>query len=198
MTLASLRTALLGLIALGALCFLDAPLRTLGQSWQAQRPGERLVLLTFELDLYALWAIGVFYLRWDCRLLPAAADAALAVLGAPLAAAGVTLAVWAKFRLGRWFSANFGVKRGHQLVTDGPYAVTRHPIYTGILATLLGAALLWNSLITLLLAALMAVPLFLHTVYEEALFEQHFGDAYRDYQRRVPRLVPLARPRGRA
>jgi len=33
---------------------------------------------------------------------------------------------------------------------------------------------------------LLAVPFCFHTVYEEALFEQHFGKAYRDYQRRVP------------
>jgi len=80
------------------------------------------------------------------------------------------------------------------LVTDGPYAVTRHPIYTGIITTIVGAALLWNSTLTLLLAAFLAVPLFLHTVHEEALFEQHFGNAYRDYQRRVPRLVPFTPP----
>ena len=103
------------------------------------------------------------------------------------------LAAWGKLRLGRWFSATFGVTVGHVLVTDGPYAVTRHPIYTGLIATIAGAALLWNSALTLLLAVFLAVPFFLHTVHEEALFERHFGDTYRDYRRRVPRLVPFAR-----
>ena len=186
----TLRDGALGLMALGALSFVDAPLRTFGQQWRARRSRERTILLTLELDLYALWALAKFHLRWD-RGLPPAAEAALAGAGALLVLAGVTLAVRAKLRLGRWFSATFGVKQGHVLVTDGPYALTRHPIYTGILATIVGAALLWNSLLTLALAALMAVPLHFHTVYEEALFEQHFGDAYRDYQRRVPRLVPF-------
>jgi protein-S-isoprenylcysteine O-methyltransferase Ste14 len=49
------------------------------------------------------------------------------------------------------------------------------------------------TVLTLLLALLLVLPFFIHTVYEEALFEQHFGEAYRDYQRRVPRLVPFAR-----
>src|SRR2546428_58692 len=80
MSIGALRSLTLGLIALGALSFLDAPLRTLGQSWQAQRPRERLVLLMFELDLYALWAIAVFYLRWVQRPHPAATGARTAAL----------------------------------------------------------------------------------------------------------------------
>jgi protein-S-isoprenylcysteine O-methyltransferase Ste14 len=78
-------------------------------------------------------------------------------------------------------------------VTDGPYAITRHPIYTGIVTALIGSALVWNSTLTLILAVLMVVPFFLHTVYEESLFEHHFGEPYFEYQRRVPRLVPFAR-----
>jgi len=99
--------------------------------------------------------------------------------------------VWAKARLGRWYSGTFGVKEGHVLVTDGPYAITRHPMYTGLLLMLLGAALAWNSALTLLLAALYTLPLFFHTVYEESMFERHFGEAYRAYELRVPRLVPF-------
>jgi len=192
--IALLRGGALALMALGALCFLDAPFRTFGQKWRMSRSRERTILLTLELDFYALWALAKFYLHWDRRVLPAAAEAALACVGARVVLAGVVLAVWAKLRLGRWFSGTFGVKEGHVLVTDGPYALVRHPIYTGIVTTILGGALLWNSLLTLILAALMALPLFFHTVYEELLFEQHFGAAYREYQRRVPRLVPWSRP----
>ena len=57
----------------------------------------------------------------------------------------------------------------------------------------LGVALAWDSALTLSLALLLVVPFFFHTVYEEALFERHFGEAYLDYERRVPRLVPFAR-----
>lgn len=188
----TLRSAALWLMAAGGLCFVDAPLLTMGQAWTASRWRERNILLTIELTFYALWAYARFFLDLDHALLSTAAEPALALAGAAILAAGVVLAAWAKLRLGRWFSATFGVKEGHVLVTDGPYAVTRHPIYSGLIATIAGAALLWNSALTLLLAVLLAVPYFLHTVHEEALFEQHFGAAYRDYQRRVPRLVPFA------
>ena len=190
-----LRQALLVVIAAGALAFADAPFRTLGQRWLARRSRERVVLLAAELALYALWLVVKVGGHGDRPLCPGA-DVPLARAGALVVVAGVTLAVWAKLTLGRWFSAEFGVKQDHPLLTGGPYAVTRHPIYTGILATLAGGALAWNSALTLALAALMAVALWLHTVHEEALFVAQFGEAYRDYRRRVPRLAPWPRPGG--
>ena len=186
-----LRYACLALFALVALLFADAPFRSLGQKYLVHRSRERLVLLTFELDFVVLWAIAVFYFRWDRRLLPRDFEATLAALGLLVLLAGATLAAWAKLRLGRWFTVTFGVKEGHELITDGPNGITRHPIYSGLLLGVLGAALAWDSLLTLLLALLLVLPFLLHTVYEEALFERHFGEAYRDYQRRVPRLVPF-------
>jgi len=177
-----------------ALFFLDAPLKTFGQSFVARRGRERLVMLSFELDLIALWAVATFLLHWRWPLAPQSAAPALALAGLAVTLAGAGLAVWGKLTLGRWFSATFGVKVGHELRTDGPYAITRHPIYTGLLTVLVGAALVQNSGLTLLLAAAMAVPFFFHTVYEESLFEGHFGPAYFEYQRRVPRLLPWPRP----
>lgn len=180
----------------GVVFFLDTPFRTFRQNFVAQRSRERLILFTFELDLVALWAIARFYLGWERPLAPVAAAGAAGFAGLLVAAAGVGLAVWAKLALGRWFSGTFGVKRGHELVTAGPYGVTRHPIYTGIILTVVAGGLVWNSLLTLALGLLLAVPFFFHTVYEETLFEAHFGAAYRDYQERVPRLVPFAKRRG--
>jgi protein-S-isoprenylcysteine O-methyltransferase Ste14 len=185
------RSACLVLFVPLLLIVLDAPFRTFGQRYETSRMRERLVLLSFELDLGALWAIAVFYFHWDRWLLPRGLEAALGPAGLLVTLAGATLAVWARLRLGRWFTGTFGVKVGHELVTDGPYGVTRHPMYTGLLLAVLGAALAWDSALTLLLALLLVAPFFLHTVYEEAMFERHFGEAYRDYQRRVPRLVPF-------
>lgn len=143
--------------------------------------------------MVAVWAAARFLAGWEIPLHPGGAGFAVAAAGFALSAAGVALAVWAKLRLGRWFSGTFGIKEGHELVTDGPYAVTRHPIYTGLLAAIAGGALVWNSGLTVLLTLALAVPFFLHTVYEEAMFEKHFGQPYFDYERRVPRLVPFTK-----
>jgi len=177
----------------GLAFYVDTPARTLGQAFRTNQWRARLALLTVEVSLVAMWAAARFLMGWDIPLHPPGAGLAVAAAGLALSVAGVGLAVWAKLRLGRWFSATFGIKEGHELVTDGPYAVTRHPIYTGLLAAIAGGALVWNSGLTLLLALGLVLPFFLHTVYEEAMFEKHFGPSYFDYERRVPRLVPFTR-----
>jgi protein-S-isoprenylcysteine O-methyltransferase Ste14 len=192
----TVRWGSLWVLAVAQIFFLDAPFLTIGQRWVMRRPHERMLLLSMDLNFIALWALFKYYLKWDPAPAPAWLEAPMTIVGALLVLFGAALQVWGKLRLGRWFSATFGVKAGHELVIDGPYAITRHPIYSGILLMLFGSALAWNSFLTLLLALLLSMTLFFHTVYEELLFERHFGDAYREYRRRVPRLVPFIRPGG--
>lgn len=181
------------LMVLG-LVMLDAPLHTFGQRWTSVRWGPRNVVIAVEASLYTLWLLALFSFRLDIVLVPPRFQLAIGIPGILLSFAGPSLITWAKLRLGRWFSFAFGVKVGHELVTDGPYAITRHPIYTGIVTTILGEALVWNSALTLALAACIATSLYMHTVYEERLFDAHFGPAYDAYRRRVPRMLPLPRP----
>lgn len=54
---------------------------------------------------------------------------------------GLLLALWSRFVLGRNWSAAVTVKQGHSLVRNGPYAIVRHPIYSGFLLALLGTAI---------------------------------------------------------
>ncbi len=190
----TLRIACLVLFGVLALIVADAPLRTFGQKYEQNRLRDRLVLLSFEVDFGLLWALALFYFHWDPPLLPRAWEPGLTVVGTLLVLFGAVLCLWARLRLGRWFTGTFGIKPGHELVTDGPYALTRHPMYTGLMTAVVGAALAWDSLPTLVLAALLAPLFFIHTAYEESMFERHFGAAYLDYQSRVPRLVPFARP----
>jgi protein-S-isoprenylcysteine O-methyltransferase Ste14 len=62
-------------------------------------------------------------------------------LGAAVTIAGLLFTVWAREHLGSNWSRSVTIKQGHGLITTGPYAVVRHPIYTGILAGLLGTAI---------------------------------------------------------
>jgi Phospholipid methyltransferase len=78
----------------------------------------------------------------------------------------------------------------HQLRPEGPYAVTRHPIYTGLLGMLLGTALL-NGLGIWIGLPLVGVAAFATRVsIEERLMTQAFPDDYRRYRDRVPQLIP--------
>ena len=183
---------LLSLFVGGVAFFIDAPIRTFGEKYGPHHWKPRAALLIFEANLLVIWALA----RWgigDISIVPAAAAPTFAIFGLLLAIVGVALAVWAKVRLGRWFTVTFAIKEGHELVTDGPYSITRHPIYTGAVMALLGAAFVWNSVLTFGLALVFGVLFFFHTVYEESLFEHHFGEPYFEYERRVPRLIPFAR-----
>ncbi len=170
--------------------YADTPFRTFGQKFVVHRWAERLVLLSMELNLLLLWALAKLFLGRDADLGPGDWDTGLALAGVSLAWAGAALAVWAKLTLGRWFSASFGVKPDHELITTGPYAIVRHPMYSALLTMGVGFALAANSAVTLGVAVLFAVPFTLHTYIEEQLFVKHFGDEWREYAARVPRLVP--------
>ncbi len=170
-----------------------------GRDWVAVRHGARLALFALECSLLAAWIACRWLLRLDRPFVPAGApEIAVALAGGALAIGSALFAAAARRRLGRLFTPTFGVMRDHALVTDGPYAVTRHPVYTGLLGFFAGLGLLWNSPVTLAFALSLVVPLAWHTAIEEPLFVAAFGDAYRDYQRRTPRLVPFLRgPGGR-
>jgi protein-S-isoprenylcysteine O-methyltransferase Ste14 len=109
-----------------------------------------------------------------------------------LAATGFTL--WARFRLGRMWSATPNMLRaGHELRTDGPDSVTRHPIYTGLLGMLLGSVLLNGLGASLVLLIVAAAVLITRIPVEERLMEKTFPDEYPRYRERVPRLIPGAK-----
>jgi len=198
MGIESLRMAALWSLAPLLLAFVDAPFRTLRQRYVVNRWAERLVLFSIELNLLMLWAMTRIVLGRDVALLPEPMRLPAAWFGVLLMWAGVAFAIWGKLALGRWFTASFGIKQGHALITTGPFAIVRHPIYTGLAAMLLGGTLVLDSLLTLGLSVLFVLPLWFHTAIEEPLMEQHFGDAWRDYASRVPRLVPGWRGSGSA
>jgi len=76
------------------------------------------------------------------------------------------------------------------LVTDGPYRFSRNPMYLGFTLLYLGIALLFGSLWPFLfLPLVLSVMHFGVIVREEAYLERRFGDAYREYRRRVNRWL---------
>ena len=83
------------------------------------------------------------------------------------------------------------VKQGHELIRSGPYALVRHPIYTGMLLALIGSALMvgnWRALIGL---ALIIASFVRKLKIEERFMAQEFGEAYARYRAQVAMLVPF-------
>lgn len=103
--------------------------------------------------------------------------------------------VWARVRLGTMWSSDVVAKVGHELRTDGPYGIVRHPIYTGILGMLLGSALAngFGRWTLALVAGAVLVEVKVRT--EKRLLDREFPREYARYRQRVPALVPRLRRR---
>jgi protein-S-isoprenylcysteine O-methyltransferase Ste14 len=113
-------------------------------------------------------------------------------LGFSLTAIGGYIRVATVFELGHRFSIYVTRQPDHTLKTDGFYSFVRHPSYLGALLVMVGWALVFRSLIGLLLVAAIAGPLVLRIRAEENFLLREFGDEYRLYQNRTRwRLLPF-------
>ena len=112
------------------------------------------------------------------------------VFGLAVLVASSVFTLWARFSLGTMWSVAPKVKGDHQLRTHGPYAVTRHPIYTGVLGMLLGATLLSGIGHRIVLFPVGLIVFEVKIRMEERLMLVTFPDDYPRYRRRVPQLVP--------
>jgi protein-S-isoprenylcysteine O-methyltransferase Ste14 len=112
-------------------------------------------------------------------------------IGAALTAAGLLFTVWARIHIGRNWSGTVTIKEGHELVTSGPYAIVRHPIYSGLLLALVGSALArgeWRGVLAVVIAFL---ALWRKLRLEERWMQEQFGPAYEAYRQRVAALIPF-------
>jgi protein-S-isoprenylcysteine O-methyltransferase Ste14 len=129
-------------------------------------------------------------LPWlERRLWPDSSAAGIA--GNVLTAVGIGIAIWARLTLGKLWSGTITLKEGHRLVTSGPYAFARHPIYTGFLTACLGSAIVLGELRGFIGLALTSFGFILKLSAEDRLMESQFGDEHREYSRRVRRLIPF-------
>ncbi len=112
------------------------------------------------------------------------------VLGLVVLVASTVFTLWARFSLGTSWSMAPKVGGDHQLRTHGPYAVTRHPIYTGLLGMMLGATLLSGIGQWIVLFPVGLIVFEVKVRMEERLMVATFSDEYPRYRRQVPQLVP--------
>ena len=111
--------------------------------------------------------------------------------GLALTALGVLFAVWARLVIAGNWSAAVTIKQDHELVRRGPYALVRHPIYTGILTSILGTAIAFGE-VRYFVALLVAIISYRIKIgMEERFLEDQFGAAYSAYRRDVRALIPF-------
>jgi protein-S-isoprenylcysteine O-methyltransferase Ste14 len=113
----------------------------------------------------------------------------LGSLAIALCLLGFSLAISARWHLGRNWGMPMSRKEQPELVTSGPYAVIRHPIYTGLILAMLGSAIGVN-IAWMLLVVLIGPYFFYSARREEALMLQLFPERYAAYMARTGMLVP--------
>lgn len=103
--------------------------------------------------------------------------------GFVLLIAGILLRIWA--------TASISHRKSSELVTSGPYSLSRNPLYLGTLLIVCGFLSFWHSA-TLLLFAVPPILLYIFGVVpaEERLLASRFGETFDDYARRTPRWIP--------
>lgn len=105
---------------------------------------------------------------------------------------GLAFSWWARIRLGRLWSSAITRKEGHRIIDDGPYALVRHPIYTGLIIALLATATAEAVITAFVGTVLIIFGIWLKASTEERFLTAEFdADAYSDYCRRVPMLIPF-------
>lgn len=114
----------------------------------------------------------------------------LDVLGLVLIALGIATAVWARYHLARNWGMPMTHKEGAELVTTGPYAYIRNPIYTGMILAMIGSAFALGA--WWLFVAFAALCYFIYaSIREEAIMLQMFPDTYPAYRARTKMLIPF-------
>ncbi len=123
----------------------------------------------------------------------------LHLLGALLLLTATAFTLWARFVLGLMWTSLPVIKSGHILHTDGPYRITRHPIYTGLLGMVIGSCLLsssgewFASMVDILIIVAVLTFLEIKIVQEERLLLSTFGEQYVQFKKRVPQLIPFTK-----
>lgn len=143
-----------------------------------------------------IW-IGAFFLAVNpswlgplrFRLIPQ--DLTFYMIGAALTFVGLLFAIWARYHIGRNWSGVITLKEDHALIRSGPYALVRHPIYSGLMLAIVGSAIARGDI-----AAVLAIVAVLYAVLrrvsiEESWMSETFGSAYADYKASTPALVPF-------
>jgi protein-S-isoprenylcysteine O-methyltransferase Ste14 len=139
--------------------------------------------------------LGFSILFWEPLPLdlPSGARLALLIAGSLIYFPGIVFLLRARLVLGKMYfvSTSFGAQlyADHKLVTCGPFAIVRHPMYLGLAAAALGSLLLYQTWTTLGFT-IFAPFVLLKARREEMVLATEFGEQWREYCKQVPAFLP--------
>jgi protein-S-isoprenylcysteine O-methyltransferase Ste14 len=183
------RTVIIGLWILWAISWVIAAAWAADTQKQSEDFGPQAVYRSLLVIGGALLAFPVHPDHWALRLWHVGWSGAWTC--AALEALGFAFAWWARVHLGKLWSGRITRKTDHRVIDTGPYAIVRHPIYTGILLAFYATAGAKATLFGLAGAAVMTAGFWYKARLEERWLAQELGAPYQEYRRRVPMLLPF-------
>ena len=136
------------------------------------------------IGLYGVLIISTIFLYNSANL------AKLLYAGWAILATGIIFLLWSS-RSRKKGHVEEGIGR-ESLVESGMYAFVRHPEFLGHILIIFALITISQHWISLIVGAILIVLLFLAMIEEEKRNIEKFGDAYRDYMKRVPRINLIA------
>jgi protein-S-isoprenylcysteine O-methyltransferase Ste14 len=172
-------------VAYWAVAAMGAKRSASGRRW-GREIGLRLVVILTVVALLQSRSLRQFLAQIQHSL---SQSALLGWTGVVLCLLGFGLAISARRHLGRNWGMPMSRKERPELITSGPYALIRHPIYAGLLLAMLGSAMGVNVLWALLL--FLVGPYFIYSARrEETTMLQLFPEHYTAYMARTGMLIP--------
>jgi len=180
------------LVLLTAVCWL-----VMDNFWMVKARGAKSVVVTHIPFWRKVWLVlrsyGFYYLPLSAvpvlglKIIPEQ----IAWLGLAMCVVGISFAIWSRHTLaGNWNVSATGLGENQALIQSGPYAIVRHPIYSGMLLATLGTALTVGELRAFFNLAAMMSEGWTKLNQEEAILQKQFPGKYPDYQHRVKKLIP--------
>jgi len=150
----------------------------------------RPILFICMLALVVQYAVSPDESNWLFVSLPAC----LRWVGVGLGVASLPLLTWVHCTLGEHWSTVLQLRKGHALVTRGPYRWIRHPMYTALMLSFIGLSLV-SAVWPLMVLVFLSILFFYRVVSrEETMMVEQFGDEYRAYMKRTGRFLPRLLP----
>jgi len=118
---------------------------------------------------------------------------AFVLVGSLIMLFGTAFTLWSQSVLGRNWIPGIGTHHSHKLVTDGPYAHIRHPIYTGVAIVVVGGAICCTNLLLLVAGALLWLSMAIRIPHEENLMHKKFKKRWERYEETTGSFVPRVR-----
>jgi protein-S-isoprenylcysteine O-methyltransferase Ste14 len=105
--------------------------------------------------------------------------------------AGMIIRFYAVWSLGKYFTVDVTIRKGHMVRKDGIYKFIRHPSYLGSIVSFLGFGISLNNWISLIIIFISATLAMIYRIkIEEKTLLEYFGDEYSEYMKKTYRLLP--------